>query len=398
MTYRAVFGLCGLLLAILVVPAMGQNNEVPRATALRHVGTENGLRLMLDVAPVPPFTVFTLANPDRLVIDFPQVNWALPADLASDTEAIASVRHGLFREGRSRLILELSQPMQVEKAFSMPVRGGEPGRVVIDLVPTDRASFDAAAGAPEAARWRGTAPSAPIIDEGEMIIAIDAGHGGIDPGASGGGLSEKTVVLEFARRLAVAIDAHDGMRAYLVREHDEFVPLGERIARAHGARANVLISIHADSVASGTADGVSVYTLSQKGTDQAAEAFAERENRADILGGADLFGESDTLTRLLVELAQRGTDDESQKLGAAMIRALQGRVAMLQTRPLRRGNFRVLKAPDIPSVLLEIGFLDSPRDRERLTDPEWRDRAAKGIVEGLLAWRKTASPGFVAPK
>ena len=149
---------------------------------------------------------------------------------------------------------------------------------------------------------------------------------------------------------------------------------------------------------SGTADGVSIYTLSQEGTDQAAERFAERENRADILGGADLYGESDTLTRLLVELAQRGTDDESLKLGAAMIGALKGKVSMLRTRPLRRGNFRVLKAPDMPSILLELGFLNSPRDRERLTDPEWRNRAAAGIVEGLSAWKESASPGFVAPK
>ena len=159
-----------------------------------------------------------------------------------------------------------------------------------------------------------------------------------------------------------------------------------------------MISVHADSLAAGRASGMAAYTLSERGTDQAAEALAARENRSDVLAGADLEGESDDLTRLLVELAQRGTKDESGKLARAILEASRGNLQLLRTRPLRQANFRVLKAPDIPSILLEIGFLDSAKDRKRLTDAVWRRKAVRHIVDGIADWRKVASPGFVTPR
>ena len=347
------------------------------------------------MTPVPGFTVFTISGPDRVVLDFPQIDWRIATDAADAIPQVDSLRYGLFRHDRARVILTLTEPMLVRRAFAKPPRGAEPGRLVIDLSPTTRERFDQAAGVPENARWSGAGPVPPEVAEGDVIIALDPGHGGIDPGASSGRLTEKKVVLAFAKLLAEEIDRQPGLRAYLVRDRDEFVPLSERVARAHAARANALISIHADSVEEGNAHGVSVYTLSERGTDLAAEAFAARENRSDVIAGADLGGESDDLTRLLVELAQRGTQDESGKLGAALIRALEREVDLLRSRPLRRANFRVLKAPDLPSVLLELGFLDSPRDQARLTDPEWRRRAAQGVVAGLVRWRAVASRGFV---
>lgn len=367
--------------------------------AIRHGVYEDRLRLTFDVLPEPDFALFTLADPDRLVVDLPALDWQIPEESFVGIPYIENVRHGLFRRDRARVVIGLTQPLSVDRAFTQPPRGSEPGRLVIDLSPTDRAAFDASAGWPEMARWFGDAPPLPHgARTGDLIVAIDPGHGGIDPGASAGRLKEKTIVLKFAKVLAGELQKRSGFAAYLIRSDDSFVPLSQRVARAHQAKANILLSIHADSVESGRADGVSIYTLSTKGTDDAAEALAARENRSDVIAGADLGGESDELTRLLVELAQRGTSDESAKLAAALMENMQGRVDMLRTRPMRQANFRVLKAPDIPSVLLELGFLDSAKDRKRLTDDAWLAATAEAVADGLETWRTRASKGFLTPR
>ena len=373
--------------------------EVPTLTGARHHLHEDRLRLMLEITPAPAFALFTLSDPDRLVIDFPALDWQAGDGVLSDAPYLDDLRYGLFRRDRSRIVMSLTRPLLVERVFSQEPRGNEPGRLVIDLAPTDRESFDQTAGWPEQARWQGDAPPVPASARaGGIVIAIDPGHGGVDPGATAGRLTEKTVVLGFAKILADQINAMPGFTAYLIRDSDVFVPLAERVARAHRAGANAMLSIHADSVVQGRASGVSAYTLSDKGTDDAAEALAARENRSDVLAGADLGGESDELTRLLVELAQRGTRDESSKLARALVRQLEKKVELLRTRPLRQAGFRVLKAPDIPSVLLELGFLDSPVDRKRLADPEWLEGTAKAVALGLTDWTKVASPGFLLPR
>lgn len=184
----------------------------------------------------------------------------------------------------------------------------------------------------------------------------------------------------------------------MTRIDDRFLPLRERLKIAREAGAHLLVSLHTDSLASGEADGASVYTLDREGTDSAAEAFAERENRADVLAGVDLAGEGDDLARLLIDLARRGSRAESVKLADLIVEALDGRVALLDTRPHRRGNFFVLKAPDLPSVLVELGFLSSELDRARLVDPAWRRAMAEGIATGIARWVAVASPGFIAPR
>ena len=314
--------MAGLILLVFSAVSVAAAAEKPRVTAITHAELDDGVRLILDVTPIPAFTIFTASAPDRVIVDFTELDWDLGDAANADIPNITSMRYGLFRQGRSRLVLGLSTPLRVERAFTKPPQDSEPGRLVIDLAPVSRANFDETAGIPENARWKGVAPDRPITRAGDVIIALDPGHGGVDPGASSGRLREKTVVLTFAKRLAAAIDATPGFKAFLTRTDDEFVPLGERVRRAHLAGAHVLISIHADSVESGVADGVSIYTLSEKGSDSAAEALAARENRSDIFAGADLFGESDELTRLLVELAQRGTQDESHKLSRALVLTL----------------------------------------------------------------------------
>ncbi|MEM7061425.1 MAG: N-acetylmuramoyl-L-alanine amidase [Pseudomonadota bacterium] len=378
---------------------LGAQDDVPTVSGLQFGVHDDRVRLRLNVVPTPAFALFTLNNPDRLVVDFPALNWNVPEQQQEGIPFISSIRYGLFRQDRARVVMDLAEPVSIERAFTVPERGAEPGRLVVDLAPTTREAFDARAGLPEQARWHGDAPPVPAqARKGDIVVAIDPGHGGIDPGAKFGKFTEKSIVLEFSKELAAAISARPGMTAYLIRDRDEFVPLAERVARAHLARANVMLSIHADSVESGKAHGMSLYTLSAKGSDQAANALAARENRADVIAGADLGGETDDLTRLLVELAQRGTKDESSKLAKAVLMSLRGRVDLLRTRPHRQANFRVLKAPDIPSLLVELGFLDSKRDRKRLKDPEWRQTAINAIVDGINAWREEASPGFLTPR
>ena len=402
MQNRAAFR--AFLITLISIWLMGTSeiraqDAAPTVSGLQFGVHEDRVRLRLNVAPTPAFALFTLSNPDRLVIDFPALNWSVPEDQQRDIPFIQSIRYGLFRQDRARVVMNLTEPVSIERAFTVPARGKEPGRLVVDLAPSTRDAFDLRAGPPEQARWHGDAPPIPAqARKGDLVIAIDPGHGGIDPGAKFGKITEKRIVLDFSRELAAKISAEPGMTAYLIRDSDVFVPLAERVARAHAARANVMLSIHADSVETGKANGMSLYTLSAKGSDQAANALAARENRADVIAGADLGGETDDLTRLLVELAQRGTKDESSKLAKSVLMSLRGRVDLLRTRPHRQANFRVLKAPDIPSLLVELGFLDSAADRKRLNDPDWRQKAASAIVDGINTWRKEASPGFLRPR
>ncbi len=239
---------------------------------------------------------------------------------------------------------------------------------------------------------------ASMAPAGEVVVAIDAGHGGIDPGASAAGLAEKRVVLAFARRLAAHIDRVPGLRAFLIRTDDSFLTLGQRIRRARDGGANLIVSLHADTTREGRAEGAHVYTLSRDGTDEAAIELAERENRADIIGGVALAGEADDLAALLIDLAQRGTGDEAEKLAAAVLEAMAGSVTLLPTEPHRRANFRVLKAPEIPSILVELGYLSNARDRRRMASDAWRGRMAAALARGIHSWTGTASPGFLAPK
>ena len=370
-------------------------DAAPAVTRLSHVERRDGLRLIFDVAPAPEFAVFTLTDPDRLIVDLPALRWQVRD--VPEIPFVTALRHGLFRPDRARIVVELSRPLGVERAFAEPPRGAGPGRLVIDLAGVSRAEFDARAGAPEAARW-GPGTQAEPASRGEVVVAIDPGHGGIDPGARVGRMVEKTLVLEFSRLLAAEIASRPGYRAMLTRDEDVFVSLDERVDRARAAGAHLLISVHADVLEQGRARGVSAYTLSDKGTDDAANALAARENRSDVLAGADLGGETDELARLLVELAQRGTGHESARLALSVLDAVAAGSEVLRSRPHREAGFRVLKAPDLPSILLELGFMDDPEDRRRLADPDWLARTARAVADGIAAWRSAASPGFLAPR
>ncbi|MEM6906395.1 MAG: N-acetylmuramoyl-L-alanine amidase, partial [Pseudomonadota bacterium] len=343
----------GLLLSS---PAFAESEApAPRAVSLE-VGQHQGrYRLAISFDRMPAFQFFTLENPDRLVVDFPALAWQADLEPLARLPLVTGLRQGLFRPGTHRVVMDLAGPISVDSAFLRQRLGSE--ELVFDLSRTSRAAFSAEAGWPEGARWEG-AEVPPRRGEG-LVVVIDPGHGGIDPGATKEGLIEKEIVLDFAERLAALLEAEPGMAAVMTRTDDVFLPLRARLKVGQDAGGHVFLSLHADAEAGGKADGVAIYTLSRQASDASAQAFAERENRSDVLAGADLAGQGDDVTRLLVDMARRQTQIESDRLGLALVESLEGRVDLLQQRPYRQAGFFVLRAPDMPSALIEIGYLSS---------------------------------------
>ena len=221
-----------------------------------------------------------------------------------------------------------------------------------------------------------------------LRIALDPGHGGRDPGAVAAGVAEKDVTLAFARAFAAALAGRSDIEAVLTRRDDIFVPLGERIELARRAGADLMISLHADRLAAGEAEGLSVYSLGAPGSAAGPDVatLLRGRYRTRLLEGTDLAGESDALALTLVELARRDTVPAARSLAQAPVAALDGTVPLLDKRPHRHGAFAVLKAADLPAVLVELGFLDNARDRGRLGSPEWRERTIAAMIEGAKAW------------
>ncbi|MGF1446122.1 MAG: N-acetylmuramoyl-L-alanine amidase [Pikeienuella sp.] len=390
----------GVALIVAALVSLGSLGAVRAEPALRIEQftmreTRGHIELAVSMSAEATFSLFTLTDPYRVVIDLPLFAWAAGPVETGTISGIRALRWGAFRHDSGRIVVEMDGPMAVRRAALVPDGAGF--AISVDLAPTSPDAFARSSGWPEGARWMPEHRQAEA-PPGQIIVAIDPGHGGIDPGAVFGRLLEKDLTLEFAKMLRDRIALTKGLFPVMTREDDRFLPLRARIGIARDAEAHVFISLHTDSLASGGADGASLYTLDREGTDDAARAFAERENRADVLAGVNLSGSDDDVTRLLIELARRGSQAESVKLAEAITRALRDRVALIETRPHRRGNFFVLKAPDMPSVLIELGFLTSDLDRDRLNDPAWRAAMAEGIIEGILNWLEIASPGFSTPR
>lgn len=369
----------------------------PTVTEIDHGSDGDRLRLALKMRGEPLYDLFTLEDPYRLVLDFAALDWQADLAVLEEIDLIAGLRHGLFRPGRVRVVMDLTEPVEVERIF---LRGAsEDIELVLDLAPTDPARFAARAGWPENARWQAEEPvEAANAAPDDLIVVIDPGHGGIDPGASAGDLLEKNVVLKVALSLADRVRREPGFTPVLTRSDDRFLPLRARLRIAREARAHLFLSLHADALAEGEADGMSIYTLSEESSDRAARLFAERENRVDVLAGADLEGDADDVTRLLIDLARRGTGKESDKLARSVLSAMRGRVDLIQTKPLRQAGFFVLQSPDLPSILIELGFLSSENDRKRFTSTDYADRVAEAMIIGLRDWRTVADPAFTAAR
>lgn len=356
--------------------------------------TRRGVTLRLVLSQGVPFRAFTLAEPERLVLDFREVDWAGADPEALDrAERVLKLRVGAFRPGWSRMVVDLTGPYALATADARI--DPESGRATIEVVleETRPEAFAAASGAPPLPGWEVEESALPrVAPDGRrgpdrMLVVLDPGHGGVDPGAENDGDNEKALMLRFARELREMLLRAGGFDVALTREADEFVSLERRVAIAHELGADVFVSLHADALSEGRAHGATVYTLADSASDEASAALAERHNRANILAGVDLSDTDDVVADVLMDLARLETRPRSEQLARAIRLGIREQGLALNTRPLRSAGFSVLKSPDIPSVLVELGFLSSMRDLENLRNPDWRAKMAAGIRDALQAWR-----------
>ena len=352
---------------------------------MRVIGDTERTRFVVDLEKSPDFRILRLANPDRLVIDLPDVDFADSAKPAEGRGLISDYRYGLIGPGKARIVLDLSLPVEIVNDFVLDPREAEPARLVVDLVPTSAEAFLAAvqsdvATAP-AVGETGRSGSAPT--SGRPVVVIDPGHGGIDSGAIGeDGLVEKDVTLEFALELASRLKAGGGLEPVLTREGDTFLSLPERVEVAQEHDAALFISVHADTVREDYVRGATVYTLSEDASDALAAALAERENRSDILAGLSLEAQPDDVADILIDLARRETRNLSVRFAQELVEDMEGTFP-LNVNPSRRASFRVLKAPEVPSVLLELGYLSNADDEALFRSDAWPQKEARTVAEAI---------------
>ncbi len=351
-----------------------------------------GIGLRLALSQAVPYRVSLLDGPPRLVVDFREVDFTglEPADiLASDR--VTDLHWGTIRPGWSRLVMALDGPYTVHLAEEKadPATGG--ARLRVDLGAATHAAFQAALGVEETPDYR--LPKPAVVDQPKrrqtgdapLVVVLDPGHGGIDPGAEAPGTREAVIALGFAHELSDLL-RRAGMTVIQTREADVFVPLETRISVARAAGADLFLSLHADALAEGEAVGATVYKLDMAASDAASAKLAERHDRADLLAGIDLSGQDDMVAGVLMDLARAETQPRADRLAGALSGAIRGAGLKMHRRPVQGASFSVLKSPDIPSLLLELGFLSSERDRARLADPKWRETMAKAILAAIQAW------------
>lgn len=357
------------------------------------VDRRGGAELTLSISQGVPWRVYTLTDPARLVLDFREVLWeGLERSRFDQADKVQDVRFGGFRPGWSRMVLDLGSPLAVSRAEMKVTPDTGVARLLVSLDDVSADAFAAVSGSPHDPRWdlpkRSTFDIAPArpMGEGPIVVVLDPGHGGIDPGAEHDGLTEKDLMLTFARELRDILRRTGGFEVILTREDDSFVSLERRVAIAHEKRAHVFLSLHADALAQGQAHGATVHVLDDEASDAATRLLAERHDRDDLLSGVDLDGQDDVVAGVLMDLARQETKPRTERLAEALVKGLMAAGGPVNWRPIRRGAFSVLKAADIPSVLIEVGFLSSPRDAENLRDPEWRQAMAQGMRDALRAW------------
>lgn len=384
------------VLATAATPLWAQGmTALPRVDGQASQITEGwfgGTRLELHLSQGVPFRVFLLDDPARLVVDFREADWrgVSKSDLLETPGKVSDLRFGPFQPGWSRLVADLAQPM-LPREIAMPIDAGS-GKATLEIMLDDATpeEFAEAAGAPVDPSWTmalAAAPKPPAPPGADRFrVVLDPGHGGIDPGAEASGLLEKDLMLTFANALRDTL-VRDGIDVVLTRDADIFVALETRVAIAHRAEADLFISLHADILRQSGAKGATVYTLSDEASDTATEHLAARHNRSDIIAGTDLTGSDDQVAGILLDLARQETEPRSVAAARALIDGMTKAGGPMNRHPMRRAGFSVLKSADIPSVLIEIGFLSSERDLNNLRDPTWRAVMVAAIADGIVKWR-----------
>ena len=367
---------------------------------------EDRTRFVVELSEPVEMRPFILSNPNRVVIDMPSVRWHLDGPpLRTGNGVMRSYRYGSFRPGNSRFVIDLNQPVQAGEAMILPPEKGSGYRVVFDLFPTTQAKFDRQAGWPADLKARDLAaqlaslPKSPPSPQSRIkkVIIIDPGHGGPDSGTIGAdGVYEKDIVLATALRLRSTLLTR-GYTVHMTRDSDVAVELKQRTRIGRAFKADLFISIHADSNPDPSVSGLSIYTLSERSSDKEAAALAKKENAADALSGVDLSGDNSAVAPILIDLAQRDTMNKSSRFAEVALSDLSGVTDILPRQPHRSAGFVVLKAADMPSVLVELGYLSNAHDAPQMQLDSWRARVARAIAAAVDQQFMTAAAGEPIP-
>jgi len=361
------------LLALIGTPAFGVGAEL-REVRLATSSSPSSAQITLYFSSQTAHQLFSLDHPDRVVVDLKNTRQAPGTRAPEGTGPVQTIRFGLRPQGGLRVVLQLKSALPARTHWITP--GVDAGaQLVIDL-----GSGVADASAPQPVR----ALHAPIDSDRDVVVAVDAGHGGQDPGATGrSGTREKDVVLAIAKALAARINSEPGMHAVLTRPNDQFFTLRERIQRARVAKADLFVSVHADSIRNPAVSGASVYVLSERGaTDESARWLAERENAADLMGGVSLTDKDNTLASVLLDLSQSANISASMVAAQGVLGALD-RVGEVRKPSVQQAGFVVLKSPDIPSMLVETAYISNPAEESRLKTASHQGKLANAIFSGL---------------
>jgi N-acetylmuramoyl-L-alanine amidase len=372
----------------------------PIASDARLAGDAKQTRFILDLDKTVPFRAFPLADPYRVVVDIPQVNFQLPEGSGTAGRGlIKAFRYGLVMPGGSRIVFDLTGPAKIVKSYVLDAANGQPPRLVLELEEVDRTSFVqslAVEGRPDlkpaitdvAAIAETAAPPKPAtVADSRPVIVIDPGHGGIDNGTQSGAENEKNLVLGFGLALRDRIEKGGKYRVVMTRTDDTFIPLADRVKIARNQSAALFVSIHADALPrrEGDAQGATIYTLSDRASDAEAERLAEAENKADAIGGVNLTEEPTDVADILIDLAQRETRTFSSRFARLLLGEMKSTVRM-HKNPLKSAGFKVLKAPDVPSVLIELGYVSNKGDLEHLVSENWRFRTVSSMAQAIDAF------------
>jgi N-acetylmuramoyl-L-alanine amidase len=379
------------------MPLPGMSDATPVAIDARLAGDDKQTRLVIDLTQKIDVRAFTIADPYRVVIDIPQVNFQFPPKTGEHSRGVVKAfRFGLVMRGRSRIVVDVTGPVRVTRAFVVDPAEGQPARLVVDLAPVDRETFLRAAAIDNRLPRAADPPAVhddPPATAGDTrpVIALDPGHGGIDTGTHApSGEQEKNLTLGFATALRDKLEKTGKYRVVMTRSDDTFVPLADRVRFARARQAQLFISIHCDALArgGGAADGATIYTLSDQASDAEAQRLADEENRADIIAGVNLAAEPDDIADILIDLAQRETKTFSAVFARSVATEFKN-VSRLHKNPLRSAGFRVLKAPDVPSVLIELGYVSNPADLRQLVSDQWRSRASEAVAQAVHTYFTT---------
>ncbi|WP_373086407.1 N-acetylmuramoyl-L-alanine amidase [Sneathiella sp.] len=395
--FRCVL-LTTLLCMVSIAPGFAAKSPVIDVTSVRLGLHKDKTRFVLEMSEKPDVSVFLLAEPYRIVIDLPELNWQADDSAPRQKGVIQNYRYGLFKKHTSRVVLDVDGPVRILRSVILPPAAGKPYRFFIDIQRTDQASFMTAVRErrKEAlAKEVAMAPQPPVQTPSgkKHIVIIDAGHGGIDPGAIGqSGVFEKIITLGVAQKLNGILAKNPAYHPIMTRNDDTFLSLRERVAVARGAGADLFISIHADSISRPDFRGATVYTLSETASDDEAAEIAHTANRSDLIGGVDLSAQDDTVQGILIDLAQRETMNFSVKVAEMIIPEIAKSGMKTRGRSHRFAGFRVLKAPDVPSVLVELGYLSNREDEKILKSQNGQTRLAQAIANAIAGYFDAVDP------